>query len=421
MFSFAMTTIVREPEYFFRTMTSFLAADRKVIDHLPLHIYLGNPLTVHTNYIVHHSLFKIYDITWDEWQIVYDGSTIQRFNFNMSRLLKLESMQNTCGLILFEDDIKFVDNWFTIFKDLLVAYPMLAQSFVQLYHMHDGEEPFLKIPYDKAIGSQCIFIPHKLLAPVSEIVYKEGVLTPTKERCVADIILIDYCEQQNIPIYGINPTLVQHEGLHSTGLGGGYCGDYKQFSSSPTFHKRLENVHQHGYWLDNSDNGHFFDQRLAEGLVKLCAGKSVGDFGCGRGFYVKYLNEYGITAEGYDGNPTLHANNCFSLDLAQSISLNKKYDWVLCLEVIEHIPQQFEDVILNNIDKHCKYGIILSWAAPEQTGRGHHNERSADYVVDKMVKLGYSVDEVLTAHLRRIATYRWFQNNLTAFIKADIV
>ena len=38
-------------------------------------------------------------------------------------------------------------------------------------------------------------------------------------------------------------------------------------------------------------------------------------------------------------------------------------DWVLCLEVAEHIPRAFEERLLANLDSHNRRGIVMSWLA----------------------------------------------------------
>ena len=38
------------------------------------------------------------------------------------------------------------------------------------------------------------------------------------------------------------------------------------------------------------------------------------------------------------------------------------YDWVMSLEVAEHIPKEFESIYLDNIVRHAKEGIVISWA-----------------------------------------------------------
>ena len=43
-----------------------------------------------------------------------------------------------------------------------------------------------------------------------------------------------------------------------------------------------------------------------------------------------------------------------------------RYDWVLSLEVLEHIPSDFETTVLDNIDRAAGHGVVLSWAVPGQ-------------------------------------------------------
>jgi 2-polyprenyl-3-methyl-5-hydroxy-6-metoxy-1,4-benzoquinol methylase len=52
-----------------------------------------------------------------------------------------------------------------------------------------------------------------------------------------------------------------------------------------------------------------------------------------------------------------------------------QYDWIISLEVAEHIPEIYEAVYLDNIFRHAKEGIILSWAVPGQGGLSHINNK----------------------------------------------
>ena len=52
-----------------------------------------------------------------------------------------------------------------------------------------------------------------------------------------------------------------------------------------------------------------------------------------------------------------------------------QYDWIISLEVALHIPEKYEAVYLDNILRHAKEGIILSWAVPGQRGLSHINNK----------------------------------------------
>jgi len=68
------------------------------------------------------------------------------------------------------------------------------------------------------------------------------------------------------------------------------------------------------------------------------------------------------------------------LNYTEARHLSKKYDFAICFEVAEHIPKQFETTYLNNLIKHCKKGIVISWAIVGQKGIGHVNCQNNDYV-----------------------------------------
>lgn len=169
-------------------------------------------------------------------------------------------------------------------------------------------------------------------------------------------------------------------------------------------------------WLD--ELGHIFDTRLCDSLVQFFAGKTVVDLGCGPGEYCKHISKV-AKIDGFDGNPltvTLTEGRGKVLDLSQPVNLGL-YDWVLSLEVGEHIPQQYERVFIDNIHRSNREGVILSWAVENQPGRGHVNCRNNDYIKDIFSSLGYANDLLLEQHLRSNVEYPWFLNTLMVFRK----
>ena len=88
---------------------------------------------------------------------------------------------------------------------------------------------------------------------------------------------------------------------------------------------------------------------------------------------------------------------------------------MLCLEVGEHLPKEYEDIFFANIIRNSKSGILLSWAVPGQKGDGHVNEQSNDYIKAKMADLGYINDVNAENALRESATLTWFKNTIMVF------
>ena len=96
------------------------------------------------------------------------------------------------------------------------------------------------------------------------------------------------------------------------------------------------------------------------------------------------------------------------------------YDWVLSMEVLEHIPAEFETVVLDNIDRAAGHGVVLSWAVPRQRGFSHVNGRSPTYVNQRMLDRGFEMDLKTTLVLREQATFPWLKRNIMVFIRTDI-
>ena len=176
-----------------------------------------------------------------------------------------------------------------------------------------------------------------------------------------------------------------------------------------------------GIWKHNSGALHGYDSKLSDKLVQIFNTNTVVDLGCGMGHYVDNLRNNNIECDGYDGNPNtveLIKGVCNIINLAFKFNLAKKYNWVLCLEVGEHIPEEYEKTFIENIHSHNINGIVLSWGIPGQTGYGHVNCKSNEYVKNIFVnELNYTNDIILENELRESATFGWFKNSITVFKK----
>jgi len=64
------------------------------------------------------------------------------------------------------------------------------------------------------------------------------------------------------------------------------------------------------------------------------------------------------------------------IDASQPIDLLEPKDWVVSIEVGEHIDQAFEDTFFDNLVKLSEKGVVLSWAVEGQGGFQHVNEQS---------------------------------------------
>ncbi len=163
---------------------------------------------------------------------------------------------------------------------------------------------------------------------------------------------------------------------------------------------------------------HTFDEPLADVLAKFLLdekAESVMDVGCGSGDYVRHLRKAGLQIWGVDGNPKT-AEFCEGCETADILGDRRWVsDWVLCLEVGEHIPPKYETQFIQVITEGARTGIVLSWFPMEGHGIGHFNPKPNEYVKSQMAERGFKSDEEAQEKLRKAATLWWFSLSLMVF------
>lgn len=180
-------------------------------------------------------------------------------------------------------------------------------------------------------------------------------------------------------------------------------------------------IDERGFWFCENQEGHCFDDNLCKEIKHILEKNKVVkvvDFGCGPGKYVKYLKDSNFDCIGYDGNPNTpkYTNGvCKVLDLSNSFDLQTKFDCVISLEVGEHIPKKYEQIYLDNLNKHSSGLLILSWAVPGQGGDGHVNCQTNDYIIDEITKRNFTLHKDNTNRLREASSLPWFKNTLFVF------
>ena len=179
-----------------------------------------------------------------------------------------------------------------------------------------------------------------------------------------------------------------------------------------------------------------FDVKFATAILYNVTGpnSSVLELGAGLGCYTYYFNSSGYLSSivGYDGAANVYdASGGFIQRADLTVPRNfgrpqqrpgqevqereRYYDWVICLEVAEHIPREYESIFVTNLISTNPGGIVLSWASPTQPGSGHVNGRTNAYVIDLMYTKGYGYDNETTTFLRSQAELGWFQRTAMVF------
>jgi glycosyltransferase involved in cell wall biosynthesis len=165
---------------------------------------------------------------------------------------------------------------------------------------------------------------------------------------------------------------------------------------------------------------------LAQVLYKMYQPRTVADIGCNRGWYLEGFEPHGCSVIGIDNDAEALALSNVRVarrDITQELNL-AKHDLVLCLEVLEHIPDEHSDAVIENL---CASGdnIIFSAAIPGQGGDGHINCRPKEYWVKKFRDMEYELDKketaIIVAEMRhKPGTMGWLLNNVCVFRKRGV-
>ncbi len=172
-----------------------------------------------------------------------------------------------------------------------------------------------------------------------------------------------------------------------------------------------------GVWdLKEAKTQHAFSERLAK-IISANFSGLIYDVGCGPGHYVDFLKKDGHEAIGIEGTDFKNGNLVH--DLTEPLPLMDK-GTVICLEVAEHIPKQFETFFLDNVTGLVDKYLLISWAVKGQGGHGHVNEQGRDYVLKTLNGRGFKLMHVETDALRKTMEKDplwWFAKSLYLFTK----
>jgi len=133
--------------------------------------------------------------------------------------------------------------------------------------------------------------------------------------------------------------------------------------------------------------------------------RTVIDLGAGIGECVMALRRLGYEATGLDGTPGIDDLTDGMIQWADLTGDCGRYfgkaDWGLFLEVGEHVPVDYEGDLIGNVSRIPREGLIVSWASPGRTGRGHVNCRPPDYVADRFAERGWAFHRRSTGKVNR--------------------
>ena len=161
-------------------------------------------------------------------------------------------------------------------------------------------------------------------------------------------------------------------------------------------------------------------------LIDLFSPQSVVDFGCGIGTFLNIFIREGVTdVLGLDGpwvnrnllKENISENKFKAVNLENPISLDKKYDLAISLEVAEHLDEAKAPVMVDNL-VHASDLIVFSAAIPYQGGQNHINEQWPAYWIKLFAQHGYTAHDILRSIFwDNDDIFFWYKQNMFVLVK----
>lgn len=165
-------------------------------------------------------------------------------------------------------------------------------------------------------------------------------------------------------------------------------------------------------------------KHLSEILGEMYSPKNVIDIGCNEGLYLEGFSGCKVLGIDFDAHSLAKATvPVIRLDITKPLDL-PRYDLAICLEVLEHIPSEDSDAVLDNI---CRASdtIVFTAAQPGAGGVGHINCQPKDHWRARFKDRGYEEatkeTEYITQHLKeKSGIMGWLLDNLMILRKSGI-
>lgn len=167
---------------------------------------------------------------------------------------------------------------------------------------------------------------------------------------------------------------------------------------------------------------------IAPMVYDIVKPKSVIDIGCGLATFLRAFKNLGVSdVLGIDGHwvnrellsKYIQLSEFQEADLESRISIPRKFDLAISVEVAEHLSAGRADSFVEDL---CALSdqILFSAAIPGQGGDNHINEQWVSYWKEKFEKRGYVMLDIFREKMwNNPDILWWYRQNIFLFVKRD--
>jgi hypothetical protein len=156
-------------------------------------------------------------------------------------------------------------------------------------------------------------------------------------------------------------------------------------------------------------------------ILKLFGPKSVVDFGCGVGGWLREFSHRGVEdILGIDGDYIRQEQLLIPSDKFESQNLmrptaRKRYDLAISLEVAEHLPESSAGALVSTLVEAAPV-VVFSAAIKGQSGTNHINEQWQSYWARRFQSHGYCIIDCIRPTIfddQRVEP--WYRQNIMVY------
>lgn len=222
-----VSTVWRKDNYLDVTLSDLF------IEYPPCHdqtitLVVGSPQTEHLACYRSRTGITIIEMGSHAWSWIKDTDVRNRATWNYYRCLT-QCDTGTRGSLIIEDDVKFARGWRQRLDTTLAALEAkFGSEFVLTIYDGYGWYPkescwYAEYPLPPFAGTQGVYYPARVREGYAKYLRRHGVIA---NRDHYDYLLRDYLFQEKLPLFATVPSLVQHLGKNTTGVGSWHEAPY---------------------------------------------------------------------------------------------------------------------------------------------------------------------------------------------------
>lgn len=186
------------------------------------------------------------------------------------------------------------------------------------------------------------------------------------------------------------------------------------FDYSTNYYERLRN------------GSHTSAREIVPLVLDWIAPESVVDVGCGTGTWLSVFQAHGVEdILGIDGNNLeedlleIPGERFMAADLTQDLTIDRRFDLAVCLEVAEHLPEESAERLIDLLTGLAPV-VLFSAAVPFQGGHHHVNEQWPDYWRRLFLERNSVAIDCLRRHVwDNDAVEWWYAQNTLVFVDEE--